>query len=217
MKKIFGILVLSLLIFNTSFSDEKKYSLFGVELGDDVSNYNPREGINEHKILIDPPKPNNNFILYWASINKKTNKIIIIGGIHKKNYLYGNENIEREALIKKAVSISRKCKIDNEVFAEVISKGSQFKNFNNNLEEFKSSLDSTSLYIFDGNKIDYGENGNIKFSIGIHCINRYGTLVEGEESGMRADISLTDFRTLYQTIEDNKNFEKEQLDKSGLQ
>ena len=34
---------------------------------------------------------------------------------------------------------------------------------------------------------------------------------------MRADISLTDFRTLYQTIEDNKNFEKEQLDKSGLQ
>ena len=99
----------------------------------------------------------------------------------------------------------------------MISKGSQFKDFNNTLEDFKSSLSSTSLYIFDGDKINYGEDGNIKFSINTQCINRFGTLVKGEEPGLRADISLIDHRTLYQTVKDNEDFEKEQLDKSGLQ
>ena len=128
-----------------------------------------------------------------------------------------NENIEREALLEKILSIAKKCKVDNEVFSEVISKGSQFKDFNNTLEDFKSSLSSTSLYIFDGDKINYGEDGNIKFSINTQCINRFGTLVKGEEPGLRADISLIDHRTLYQTVKDNEDFEKEQLDKSGLQ
>ena len=217
MKKLLGIVVLGLLVFNNSFSDEKKYSLFGVVLGDDVNKYNPVEGIIESRIIIDPPNPNDNFILYWASINKKTNKIGIIGAIHKKNYPFGNENIEREALLEKILSIAKKCKVDNEVFSEVISKGSQFKDFNNTLEDFKSSLSSTSLYIFDGDKINYGEDGNIKFSINTQCINRFGTLVKGEEPGLRADISLVDHRTLYQTVKDNEDFEKEQLDKSGLQ
>ena len=218
MKKLLGILVLGLLLSGSVYADEKKYSLFGVEIGNNINNYNPKvDVLDGGKIIIDPPKPNKNFILYWASINKKTNEIIIIGAIHKKNYLIGDENIEREELVQKMLNIARLCRIENSVFVEIIAKGPQFKEFKNNFEEFKSSTSSSQMYIFDGEKIDYGKEGNIKFSVSVNCINRYGTLVKDEKTGMRAEISLADHVNLPKAIKDNKEFDKQQLDKSGLQ
>jgi hypothetical protein len=44
-----------------------------------------------------------------------------------------------------------------------------------------------------------------------------GVIVKGGKIGARAKISLTDFRNIYQDIRDTKEFNKKQLDKSGLQ
>lgn len=44
-----------------------------------------------------------------------------------------------------------------------------------------------------------------------------GAIVKRGKIGARAKISLTDFRNIYQDIRDTKEFNKKQLDKSGLQ
>ena len=85
MKKFLAIVVLGLLFYTNSAISSEKYSLFGVIIGDDVNNYNPKSGIIEERLIISP-KPNNNFILYWASINKKTNEIVGTGAYHKDFY-----------------------------------------------------------------------------------------------------------------------------------
>jgi len=218
MNKFLAILVLGLLLSANGSLSEEKYSLFGITIGDDVNKYNPKAGIIEKRLIIDPPKPNENFILYWASINKKTKEIVHVGAFHKEFYPFGfekgQEGITDEQL-DMATIISKKCRLDTKVFVELIVTGDQFKNFNNNFNDYDSSSISP-VYIFDGNKIDYGENGNIKFSVGASC-SRPIKLYKNESFGVRADITITDHRNLYQVIKDNEEYEKEQLDKSGLQ
>jgi hypothetical protein len=217
MKKLLAIMVLGLLWSGNSYA-EQKYSLFGVVLGDDVNKYNPKEGfLKNNQLLIDVPNPNNNFISYYASINKKTNKIITVGGIHKKNYILGNQNQEREALIQNTLNNSRKCRIQNMDLVELIIDGPQFKKFNNTFKN--RSVDQFQFYIYDGNKKDNNRvsGDEIKFSVMINCINKLGTIVKGEKIGARAVIELIDFRTIRQAIKDNKKFNIDQLDKSGLQ
>lgn len=217
MKKLLFILALSLVFGGGSSAEDEKYSLFGIILGDDVNKYNPKEGYNKNQLIVTPPTPNENFILYYVSINKKTNNIIIIGGVHKKNYPLGDQTLERDELIKNMLATSDRCKAQNKVLVELITEGSQFKKFNNTLDQFRSNTNQNQVYIYDGDKKIPGENGNVKFSVMINCINKDGTLVEGEEIGARAKISLADFRNIYQAKRDNKEFNKNKLDKSGLQ
>lgn len=214
MKKLILVFVLGLLWSGNVFSSNEKYGLFGVVLGDNVNNYNPKFNVIEYKVIIDPPIPNENFILYYATINKKTNAIVSIGGISKKNYPIGNENLEKEKLEEKLQTISKKCRMDHKVFVELISQGAQFKNLNNNLKEFYKR---SRLYIFEGNEINFGEDGNIKFIITNYCRRGYGAFIKGKPSGARALIDLMDNRVLRQTIRDNKDFDNQKLDKSGIQ
>ena len=218
MKKLLGIVVLGLLLSGNSSMSLENYSLFGVIIGDDVNKYNPKSGIIEERLIIDPPKPNKNFVLYWASINKKTNEIVGTGAYHKDFYPLGIEisssGITDEQL-NKVMIIQKKCKMDTQVFVELIVEGEQFKKFNNNYNEYDTSVTS-SVYIFEGDKIDYGENGNIKFSIQADC-SRPIKLYEKDPFGVRPDIYLMDHRNLNQVIKDNEEFDKAQTDKSGLQ
>ena len=115
------------------------------------------------------------------------------------------------------LATSDRCKAQNKVLVELITEGSQFKKFNNTLDQFRSNINQNQVYIYDGDKKIPGENGNVKFSVMINCINKDGTLVEGEEIGARAKISLADFRNIYQAKRDNKEFNKNKIDKSGLQ
>ena len=217
MKKLLGIVFIGLLLCSSAFAEKKKYSLFGVVLGDDINKYNPQTGYVKDQLIIDVPNPNKNFILYYAVINKKTNKIVIIGGVHKKNYPLADQDKEREELVQNMLDVARKCKVENQSLIELITEGSQFKEFNNTIEDFKSNISQTQVYFYDGDKQISGEGGNIKFSIRINCINKEGTIVEGEKIGARAKITLIDFRNIYQDSRDNKEFDKQQLDKSGLQ
>ena len=104
--------------------------------------------------------------------------------------------------------------MDTQVFVELIVEGEQFKKFNNNYNDYDTSVTS-SVYIFKGDKIDYGENGNIKFSIHSDC--RPIKLSKKDPFGIRPDIYLMDHRNLSQVIKDNEDFDKAQIDKSGLQ
>ena len=217
MKKLLFTFLFTLVLSGGVSAEDERYSLFGIVLGEDVNKYNPQEGYNENELIVTPPTPNENFILYYASVNKKTNKIIIIGGVHRKNYPLGDQTLERDELIKNMLATSDKCKVQNKNLVELITEGPQFKKFNNTLDQFKSNVDQNQVYIYDGDKQIYGENGNTKFSVSINCINKDGTLVEGEKIGARAKISLVDFRNIYQAMKDNKEFNKEKLDKSGLQ
>ena len=217
MKKLLLTIFASLMWCNISYAEEEKYSLFGIVLGDDVNKYNPQKGYKKNELIIDAPNPNENFILYYAVINKKNNKIVIIGGVHKKNYLLGDQDKEHEELLQNILSVAHKCKIENQALIELITEGSQFKKFNNTFEKFKSNISETQVNFYDGDKRIYGEGGNTKFLVSINCINKEGTIVEGEKIGARAKITLTDFRNIYQDQRDNKEFDKQQLDKSGLQ
>ena len=60
MKKPFSIVILGLLLTANGMASDKKYSLFGVIIGDDINNYNPKAGIIKSHLIIDPPKPNKN-------------------------------------------------------------------------------------------------------------------------------------------------------------
>lgn len=211
-------MVLGLLISINAIASEDKYSLFGVIIGDDINKYNPKEGIIESRLIIDPPNPNKNFILYWATINRKTNKIVGTGAFHKDFYPL---NIQKSSggltdeQIDKAMIISKRCKLDTKVFVELIVEGDQFKKFNNNLSNYDTSLTS-SVYIFEGDKIEYGEKGNVQFSVQADC-SRPVRNTKDNSFGFRPDIYLMDHRNLYQVVKDNDEFDKAQTDKSGLQ
>ena len=115
---VFGLLFST----NNSISAEN-YSLFGVMIGDDVNKYNPKSGIIEERLIIDPPKPNKNFVLYWVSINKKTNEIVGIGAYHKDVYPLSTKfkaGTITEEQFNEAIKIQKKCKMDTQVFIELI-------------------------------------------------------------------------------------------------
>jgi hypothetical protein len=218
MKKPFSIVILGLLLTANGMASDKKYSLFGVIIGDDINNYNPKAGIIKSHLIIDPPKPNKNFVLYWAAINKKTNEIYGIGAYHKDFYPFGFEISSSgitDQQLEKAMIIQKRCKMETELFVELIVEGDQFNKFNNNLSEYDNSITS-SVYIFEGEKINYGENGNIKFSVAADC-SRPIRLYKDDPFGVRPDIKLIDHRNLYQIDKDNDEFNKAQTDKSGLQ
>ncbi len=218
MKKLLGIVLIIFLLSTNNLISDEIYSLFGVKIGDDVNKYNPKSGVIDERLIISPPKPNKNFVLYWASINKKTNEIVGTGAYHKDFYPLGIEvsssGITDEQL-NQVMIIQKKCKMDTQVFVELIAEGEQFKKFNNNYNEYDLSV-LGSVYIFDGDKINYGEDGNIKFSIHADC-SRPIKLFEKDPFGVRPDIYLMDHRNLNQVIKDNEEFEKSQTDKSGLQ
>ena len=193
---------------------EDKYSLFGIVIGDNINKYNPKnEGLIPHSFIVDPPKPNSDFILYFAGINKKTNQIIYVGGIHKKNYILEGTEWDDE---QKVIAFANKCKIENKEYVKIIANGDQFKKFNLDIGDFDKYLPNNSVYIFQGDKINFGIDGNIKFSINIDCINRHGNLIKGEKDGLRPKIILMDHRNLYQAVEDNRVIENKKIDKSGL-
>ena len=195
----------------TGGTNEKKYSLFGVFIGDDVNDYQPsNKDYIPGTFIIQPPKPNKDFILYYAGIDKKNNNIVWIGGIHKKNYPLGNQ-----LTTKKMLSVATKCRFDNKEYVRMIAKGKQFEEFNYDMDDFNERLDLNELYIFDGDKVDYS-NMNIKFIISIGCINKDGTIVEGEEVGARAHIKLFDFRNIDQLKKEEDERIKNKKDNSGL-
>jgi hypothetical protein len=195
----------------TNGTNEKKYSLFGVFIGDDVNDYQPsNKDYIPHTFIIQPPKPNKDFILYYAGIDKKNNNIVWIGGIHKKNYPLGNQ-----LTTKKMLSVAKKCMFENKEYVRMIAKGKQFEEFNYDMNDFNERPDNKTLNIFDGDKVDYS-NKNIKFTISIDCINKDGTIIKGEEVGARAHIKLFDYRNLDQLAKEEEERIKNEKDNSGL-
>ena len=198
-------------IVKTNSTNEKKYSLFGVFIGDDVNDYQPsNKDYIPHTFIIQPPKPNKDFILYYAGIDKKNNNIVWIGGIHKKNYPLGNQ-----LTTKKMLSVAKKCIFENKEYVRMIAKGKQFEEFNYDMNDFNERLDNKTLNIFDGDKVDYS-NMNIKFTISIDCINKDGTIIKGEEVGARAHIKLFDYRNVDQLAKEEEERIKNEKDNSGL-
>ena len=84
MKKLLGILVLSLLFCNISFGDEKNLpSLFGIQLSDKVTNYQffPPHTEDKYFVAISPPIKNDDFEFYTVKFNP-------LGMIYENNQDY---------------------------------------------------------------------------------------------------------------------------------
>jgi hypothetical protein len=194
---------------------QDKYSLFGIIIGDNIKKYNPRsENLIPGAFLVDAPKPNKDFIYYFAGINQKTNEIVFVGGMHKKNYILGDLHRDSDKMLYEAT----KCTKENKEYLNIIANGDQFKKFKNNSNELDvNDIHKRNVYIFDGEKIDYSKKGNIKFSVDINCFNKDGTALPNEKIGLRARIMLMDHRDLDKVVLDNQEIKKKNLDKTGLQ
>ena len=194
---------------------QEKYSLFGINIGDNIKKYNPKfENQIPGAFIVDAPKPNKDFIFYFAGINQKTNEIVFVGGIHKKNYVLGDLHKDQNKVLNEA----SKCTKENKEYLSVIANGEQFKKFKNNSNELEGNdIHKRNVYIFDGEKIDYSKKGNIKFSVDINCFNKDGTALPNEKVGLRARITLMDHRNLDKVVLDNQEIKKKNLDKTGLQ
>jgi hypothetical protein len=194
---------------------QDKYSLFGIIIGDNIKKYNPRsENLIPGAFIVDAPKPNKDFIYYFAGINQKTNEIVFVGGMHKKNYVLGDLHRDSDKVLNEAT----KCTKENKEYLNIIANGDQFKKFKNNSNELDvNDVHKRKVYIFDGEKIEYSKKGNIKFSVDINCFNKDGTALPNEKIGLRARIMLMDHRNLDKVVSDNEEIKKKNLDKTGLQ
>lgn len=194
---------------------QDKYSLFGITIGDNITKYNPKfENKVPFAFIVDAPKPNKDFIFYFAGINKKTNEIVFVGGMHKKNYVLDDLHRDSDKVLNEAT----KCAKENKEYLKIIANGNQFKKFKNNSNELDvNDIHKRNVYIFDGEKIDYSKKGNIKFSVGINCFNKSGTALPNEKVGLRAHIILMDHRNLDKVVLDNQEIKEKNLDKTGLQ
>jgi hypothetical protein len=214
MTRLIIIMVSGMLLLASGVRAEDKYSLFGIILGDNINKYNPKNEnlIAKGAFIVTPPKPNKDFIFYYAGINKKTNEIIYIGGMHKKNYILGDLHRNHD----KVMSTGLQCQKENKEYVKIIAQGDQFKKFNLNSNNFDNDVTQRNIYIFEGDKINYGKDGNIRFSVDINCFNKDGTILPKQEIGSRARIQLMDHRSLYKAVSDNEEIEKKNLDKTGL-
>lgn len=194
---------------------QDKYSLFGITIGDNITKYNPKfENRVPGAFIVDAPKPNKDFIFYFAGINKKTNEIVFVGGMHKKNYVLGDLHRDSDKVLNEAT----KCTKENKEYLNIIANGNQFKKFKNNSNELDvNDIHKRNVYIFDGEKIEYSKKGNIKFSVDINCFNKDGTALPNEKVGLRARITLMDHRNLDKVVLDNQEIKEKNLDKTGLQ
>lgn len=194
---------------------QDKYSLFGITIGDNITKYNPKfENRVPGAFIVDAPKPNKDFIFYFAGINKKTNEIVFVGGMHKKNYVLGDLHRDSDKVLNEAT----KCTKENKEYLNIIANGNQFKKFKNNSNELDvNDIHKRNVYIFDGEKIEYSKKGNIKFSVNINCFNKDGTALPNEKVGLRARIMLMDHRNLDKVVLDNQEIKEKNLDKTGLQ
>jgi hypothetical protein len=214
MTRLIIVIVSGMLLLASGARAEDKYSLFGIILGDNINKYKPKNEnlIAKGAFIVTPPKPNKDFIFYYAGINKKTNEIIYIGAIHKKNYILGDLHRNHD----KVMSTALQCQKENKEYVKIIAQGDQFKKFNLNLNNFDNDVTQRDIYIFEGDKINYGKDGNIRFSVDINCFNKDGTALPNQEIGSRARIQLMDHRNLYKAVADNEEIEKKNLDKTGL-
>ena len=217
MKKFLGILVLGLLWCNVGFANEKKYSLFGVYIGDDINKYQPNMEIEikPNAFLINPPKPNKDFIKYYAGINRKNNKISYVGGIHKKNFVLGNDHKNMEKLEKQWL----KCSNELKEYARIVAEGKQFNHYFLNLGDGFDDPEALTRIIWLNNLKEFPFD--TQFSVSLDC-GKYGAIeTKDDVIGLRGELSLMDHRNLEQKIKDNKEFKKKQLrqkiDKSGLE
>jgi len=215
MTRLIIFLVSGMLLLASGARAEDKYSLFGIIIGDNINKYNPKNEnlIAEGAFIVTAPKPNKDFIFYFAGINKKTNEIVFVGGIHKKNYVLGDLHRDHDKVLNEA----SKCTKENKEYLNIIANGEQFKKFKNNSNELDSNdIHKRYVYIFDGEKIDYSKKGNVKFSVDINCFNKDGTALPNEKIGLRARIILMDHRNLDKVVLDNQEIKKKNLDKTGL-
>ena len=132
MQRIILFILSGMLLLASGARAEDKYSLFGIILGDNINKYKPKNEnlIAKGAFIVTPPKPNKDFIFYYAGINKKTNEIIYIGAIHKKNYILGDLHRNHD----KVMSTALQCQKENKEYVKIIAQGDQFKKFNLNSE-----------------------------------------------------------------------------------
>tara|TARA_B100000795_G_C22624377_1_gene370103 strand:+ start:49 stop:690 length:642 start_codon:yes stop_codon:yes gene_type:complete len=213
MKKLLGIVVLGLLWPNLSFTEEQKYSLFGVYIGDNINKYQPDTSfeIKPNTYLIIPPKPNKDFVKYFAGINKKDNTIGFIGGIHKKIFVLGDKHKNREKLKTEW----HKCSNETKEYVRIVANGKQFNDFIVREQSDFDKFDKLTRYIWLDKIKEHPFDS--QFSVSLDC-NKYGAVETPEdEIGLRMELILMDHRDLEQRIKDNEEFKKRKIDKSGLQ
>ena len=205
-------MVLGLLWCNVGFTEEQKYSLFGVYIGDNINKYQPDTSfeIKPNTYLIIPLKPNKDFVKYFAGINKKDNTIGFIGGIHKKIFVLGDEHKNREKLETEW----HKCSNETKEYVRIVANGKQFDNFIVREESDFDKFDKLTRYIWLDKIKEHPFDS--QFSVSLDC-NKYGAVETPEdEIGLRMELILMDHRDLEQRIKDNEEFKKRKIDKSGL-
>jgi hypothetical protein len=212
MKKLLGILVLNLVLSNVAFAEEKKYSLFGVYIGDNIQKYQPDTSfeIKPDTYLIVPAKPNKDFVKYFAGINRKDNTIAFIGGIHKKIFVLGNEHRNKEKLRTEWL----KCSNETKEYVRIVANGKQFNKFvvrePSDFDKFNKLTRSIWLDKIKEHPFD------TQFSVSLDC-TKYGPVETPEdEIGLRMELILMDFRNLEDRIKENEEYKKSKIDKTGL-
>jgi hypothetical protein len=212
MKKIFLVLLFGFFYGGNGFAEERKYSLFGVYIGDNIQKYQPDTSfeIKPNTYLIVPPNPNKDFVKYFAGINRKDNTIAFIGGIHKKIFVLGNEHRNKEKLRTEWL----KCSNETKEYLRIVANGKQFNKFvvreESDFDKFNKLtrsiwIDKIKEYPFD-----------TQFSVSLDC-SKYGPVETLEdEIGLRMELILMDFRNLEDRIKENEEYKKSKIDKTGL-
>ncbi|MDC3410649.1 hypothetical protein OAX35_02070 [Candidatus Pelagibacter ubique] len=212
MKKILLTIFVSLIWTSISIAEEKKYSLFGVYIGDNIKKYQPdmSSEIKPDTYLIIPPKPNKDFVKYFAGINRKDNTISFIGGIHKKIFVLGDEHRNREKLKTEWL----KCSNETKEYVRIVANGKQFNNFIAREPSDFDKYDRLTRSIWLDNKKEHPFDTQL--AVSLDC-PKYGPVETLEdEIGLRMELILMDFRDIEQRVKENKEFKRNKIDKTGL-
>jgi len=215
MMKRFLIILVMLFWCNVGFAFEKKISLFGIYLADDLYNYKISEekATDDFTVYVDPPNPNDNFEVYIIHYNPKNRKIIMVRGIHRKKYILGA--LHRD--IDKIKMETHKCISDLKDYVKIVSEGKQFKDYYKRDAMFNDMLPLHQFTIYLDELKDHPFKTN--FGMSLEC-QKYGSLEDESSISLNGVLKIMDHRNDKQAIKDRKEFRSKGfemiIDKSGL-
>ena len=211
MKKLFGIVVLGLLLSGNAHAFEKKYNVFGIYLADDILAYNisKDQATDSYTVYVNPPILNDNFKSYIAHYNPKNRNTLLIQAIHRKDYFLGDQHTNLDT-VKRA---TQECIIELSDYVNIITNGDQFVEYS---KEDGLGNDHLPLYTYS---IYLRKNGETEFAVGLKC-EKFNGLTNTDPVVLKGVISITDHRNAKQALKDIKEYTKKGfdilIDKSGL-
>jgi len=211
MKKLLGIVVLSLLLSINAHSFEKKYNLFGIYLADDVLKYeiSKEQATDPYTVYVNPPILNDNFRNYIIHYNPKNRHTLIIEAIHRKDYSLGDQHTNLDHIKR----VTQECIVELSGYVDIITNADQFSEYS---KEDGLGNDYIPAYTYS---IYLKRNDKTEFSIGLNC-KKFNGLTDNDPVVLKGVMSITDLRNAKQAIKDIKEYTKKGfdilIDKSGL-